>query len=85
MRFAWLIAVLILAGCSSTGRQPEPGSDQVLPPLEACVDPRPEVCTLEYAPVCADLSAGGRREYASGCNACSDSAVAGYRNGPCPE
>jgi len=85
MRLVWVIAVLILAGCSSPNRQPEPGSDQALPPLVACVDPRPEVCTLEYAPVCAELTAGGHREYASGCTACSDSAVGGYRNGPCPE
>ena len=84
MRLVWVIALSIVAGCSSPDRQPERG-DQALPPLVTCVDPRPEVCTLEYAPVCAELIAGGRREYASGCNACSDSAVAGYRNGPCPE
>jgi hypothetical protein len=40
---------------------------------------------MEYAPVCADLVAGGSRQYSSACNACADDAVAGYLNGDCPE
>ena len=50
-----------------------------------CSMPRPQVCTMEYAPACATLVEGGRKEYASGCNACADDAVAGYTAGPCPE
>jgi hypothetical protein len=40
---------------------------------------------MEYAPVCADLIAGGRKQYASACNACADDTVAGYLRGECPE
>jgi hypothetical protein len=40
---------------------------------------------MEYAPACATLIAGGQKEYASGCNACADDAVAGYVPGSCPE
>lgn len=71
-----IAAALVLAGCSA---QP-PAS-----PMTACSEPRPQVCTMEYAPVCADLVAGGSRQYSSACNACADDAVAGYLNGDCPE
>jgi hypothetical protein len=50
-----------------------------------CDEPRPQVCTMEYAPACATLIAGGQKEYASGCNACADDAVASYLPGSCTE
>lgn len=49
-----------------------------------CADPRPQVCTMEYNPVCVTLLAGGTKQYASPCNACADDAVAAYLIGPCP-
>ena len=71
------IALLVLSGCA--GRQ------QITPSsVKQCEVPRPQVCTMEYAPVCADLVAGGAKEYSSGCNACADEAVAGYLPGRCP-
>ena len=53
--------------------------------LTQCTEPRPQVCTMEYAPACATLAAGGQKEYASACNACADDVVAGYLTGPCPQ
>ena len=72
-----LAVLLVLAGCSS----PPPPSSLAT----RCPDSRPQVCTMEYAPVCAQLAAGGTREYSSGCNACADDAVAAYVTGPCSE
>jgi len=69
-------ALLLLSACAA---QPEPST------ITQCTDPRPQVCTMEYAPACATLVAGGQKEYASPCNACADDAVAGYVTGPCPE
>ncbi|MCP5205447.1 MAG: hypothetical protein H6992_14915 [Pseudomonadales bacterium] len=83
MRQAWVVALLVLAGCAGPGPQPPP--DPEAPPAIACSDPRPEVCTMQYDPACAELAAGGRREYASPCNACADPAVAAYRSGSCPQ
>lgn len=79
MRTASSLALLILiTACAS----PEPVDTS---PLVQCSDPRPQVCTMEYAPACATLKAGGQKEYASGCNACADDAVASYLPGPCAE
>jgi len=71
-------ALFLLASCAT--KQPEPQD-----PVTQCTDPRPQVCTMEYAPACAQLVAGGSKEYASACNACADDAVAAYVAGPCPE
>ncbi len=85
MRIAWAIALLILAGCSTSASQPAPAFSLASDPLTPCTDPRPELCTMQYAPVCASMVDEGFRTYASACNACADQAVAGYQSGPCSE
>ena len=70
-------AILLLPACGFN-QQPTPML------VTQCETPRPQVCTMEYAPVCANLVIGETREYSSGCNACADDAVAGYLSGPCP-
>ena len=71
-------AVLVLTACVNSPA-PEPEA-----PGTQCIEPRPQVCTMEYNPVCATLVAGGTKEYASGCNACADDAVSAYLPDPCP-
>ena len=78
MRSVYGVAVLLLLGACAS--QPP-----VTSPVTQCSEPRPQVCTMEYNPACAEFTAGGTREYASPCNACADDAVAGYVTGPCPE
>ena len=85
MRIAWALALLVVAGCSTVTSQPGPAAPLASNPIIPCTDPRPELCTMQYAPACASLAAGGFRTYASACNACADSAVTGYQNGPCSE
>ena len=51
----------------------------------ACADPRPQVCTMEYDPVCAVLIKGGTKQYSSPCNACADDNVVSYSAGSCPK
>ncbi len=77
MRPAFLLAALLLIGACANG--PE------TPLVVQCETPRPQVCTMEYDPVCAQLVAGGETTYASPCNACADDAVSAYRRGACPE
>ncbi|MES0349936.1 MAG: hypothetical protein ABUK19_04375 [Desulfobacteria bacterium] len=49
-----------------------------------CADPRPEICTQEYIPVCGQLRGGDTRTYSNGCTACSDKSVVSYVPGKCP-
>lgn len=51
--------------------------------LIACPDPRPQVCTREYRPVCAQLQGGSLKTYSNGCSACTDPEVTGYHDGAC--
>lgn len=49
-----------------------------------CGEERPEVCTMEYVPVCAELDDGTRKTYSNGCSACSDKDVVRYQVNACP-
>ncbi|WP_229802805.1 hypothetical protein [Parahalioglobus pacificus] len=53
--------------------------------LSQCETPRPQVCTMIYAPVCATRDSGATAEYASACNACADDQVVAYVDGQCPQ
>ena len=82
-----IVAMFMLAAvqaCSlSTHQEDIKGStktEQVM-----CNQPRPEVCTMNYLPVCALLENGGYKTYSNGCNACSDLTVIRYRNGACDQ
>ena len=48
-----------------------------------CTDPRPQLCTMDYRPVCAKKSDGTQKTYANGCGACSDPEVLEYLAGEC--
>ena len=76
----WL-ATLILAGCAAN-----PSSQEApeAPPAAQCTEPRPQICTMEYLPVCARLADGSQTTYASGCSACADTAVLSHIPGECP-
>lgn len=74
------LATLALTACGNT-----PTTEPPVVSGTQCSEPRPQVCTMEYNPVCATLVAGGSKHYASPCNACADDAVAAYQMGACPE
>ncbi len=57
----------------------EPGATDVI----LCEEPRPQICTREYKPVCATLQDGSSKTYATGCTSCSDSSVKSYQPGEC--
>ena len=59
-----------------------------------CKDPRPQICTREYIPVCAIKNTGvecvtapcpttEEKTYATGCTACADPKVIKYKQGKC--
>ncbi len=79
-----LLAALFSVACVDSARQEvieertSSGTDLIL-----CDEPRPQICTREYNPVCAILNDGHKDTRSTGCTACSDSAVSGYRMGEC--
>ena len=71
---------LLLGGCAATT-----ADTQSLVKLQGCEEPRPQVCTMDYRPVCASLSGGGWKTFSNGCSACADSSVEGWSDGACAE
>lgn len=75
-----LVVCAALGACSASGEKSiaEAGAT-------ACRDPRPQVCTADYRPVCARLQGGGTKTYSNGCNACADAKVESWVENACPE
>jgi len=75
-------AVCLLASGFTAGCQTEaPRKD-----LTMCTEPRPEICTREYFPVCGHTSANDSwKTYGNACSACADPEVEGWVAGACPE
>ena len=82
--------VTMLIGCNTEGEE------AVLAEVVQCQEPRPEMCTQQYDPVCATLDSGVRcvttpcdstetATYSNGCMACADPAVFHYVAGACPQ
>ena len=67
----------VITGCiTTTGKED----------LITCPEPRPEVCTMHFDPVCG-LQREARQDkwksYSNACVACTYPSVVGYRKGPC--
>ncbi|WP_199405241.1 hypothetical protein [Corallincola holothuriorum] len=72
MKFvAPLVACLLLFGCSDETTQQ--------PFEQACTDPRPQICTMDYNPVDGYLETGEWKSFSNACNACSHPQVLGYK------
>ena len=75
---------VLTVGCATTCEEEneinnEPGAlDLIL-----CEEPRPQMCTREYDPVCATLKDGTTKTGSTGCTSCSDPEVVGYKKGAC--
>ncbi len=81
--FLLILLSLLSIACATTVDEKnninEPGAlDLIL-----CEDPRPQVCTREYDPVCGTLKNGSAVTGSTGCTSCSDSDVVGYKMGAC--
>ena len=85
-----LLSVLLpalLFGCSQTDNPPAEDSVPApgdIPGLSLCAEPRPEICTQQYAPVCGVHRDGTRKTYSNSCMACGDPEIVGSLPGECP-
>ncbi len=81
----YLFSLTILTvGCATTSDEKndiniEPGALDII----LCEEPRPQICTREYDPVCATLKDGSTKTSSTGCTSCSDPDVVGYTRGAC--
>jgi len=84
-RLFLLVSVSLLsASCTTSGntmeqKDKEPGALDLI----ICTEPRPQICTREYDPVCASMQDGSVKTYSTGCTSCSDKEVTGYKKGSC--
>ncbi|AXF85831.1 hypothetical protein DTO96_101571 [Ephemeroptericola cinctiostellae] len=94
--FCSILCALALTACTHIpveapvqGTETPPATPQV-----ACQEPRPEICTRDYRPVCAIRDTGIRcvttpcpstelKTYSNACSACSDATVMGFTQGTC--
>ena len=78
MRLLILVLLLIVYACTSLDKTLEDST------LTLCLDPRPEVCTMDFRPVCglrADNSV--IRTFSNACMACSELETMAYIDGEC--
>ena len=73
--------VVLLSACATT----PPDEPAMGTAAQACEEPRPQVCTMDYRPVCANLADGAVKTYSNGCSACADASVGSWTKGACPE
>ena len=74
-----VLILLSLGGCAAGQLNPTP-IDRL---QTACIDPRPQACTMDYTPVCAELKNGELKTYSNGCSACADVNVLSHRVSAC--
>ncbi len=84
---------ILIASCQSIKKTLPPALNKPAV-LKECTEPRPEICTTEYFPVCASRDTGVRcvttpcpsienKTYSTACTACADLKVHGYVMGAC--
>lgn len=84
-RRRWRLTIVVMSGMLGTACPSSPPEQATapVPRLTRCEDPRPELCTADYNPVCGLLADGTYKTYSNGCSACADAAVSGHRPGAC--
>ncbi len=78
----WIMAGLLMLGACATS---SPDKPMVPAGATVCEDPRPQVCTMDYRPVCGTHQDGSVKTYSNGCGACSNPEVTFWIEGACPE
>lgn len=73
-----IVPLLLISGCVSN-KVDKPVIDVV----QYCPDERPQMCTMQYDPVCGFHADASSKTYSSDCTACSHPEVIGYNPGEC--
>lgn len=82
---ALMLCLLFIATACATNTATIPKESPISPVgYVACQDPRPEICTMEYMPVCAYAKNGTQYTAGNKCSACGDKEINGYVPNACP-
>jgi uncharacterized membrane protein len=76
-----IASISFLLGACASGA---PDRALAIEGANVCEDPRPQVCTMDYTPVCATLADGSVKTYSNGCGACADANVDFWVADACP-
>jgi len=68
---------LLLSACQSTAIKQDLQTN--------CPDLRPQMCTMDFKPVCGVFSEGTTKTFSNACTACSDKNILGFQEGKCPK
>ena len=90
--FGIVMGLVALSSCSNIKESPD--ATESNPFAVQCKSPRPQICTMDYTPVCATRDNGVRcvtspcestetASYSNGCSACSDPSVYSYQMDAC--
>ncbi|SQD80374.1 lipoprotein [Moritella yayanosii] len=79
------LAVFSLAACSNIDTTEETAKSlPILPSYSnSCPDERPQMCTMDYRPVCGTTESNELKTFSNACGACSDVTVRGYSESEC--
>ena len=80
IRFALFSALLLIAACSTAQTKVAEQGESV-----PCKDPRPQICTANYDPVCGLHKDHSTETYSNGCDACANAKVISWNKGKCPQ
>jgi hypothetical protein len=89
MKFKKINTAVVLAGslftlASCGGGEGSNGATlEVYENATLCEDPRPEMCTMDFQPVCGIDQNGAKSTFSNGCGACSNADVVQYLPGDC--
>lgn len=93
--FCSMLCALAFTACAQTSvKSPIHGTETPQTSQVACKEPRPQICTRDYRPVCAIRDTGIRcvttpcpstelKTYSNACSACGDATVMGFTQGAC--
>lgn len=86
--------IILMASLTACATQQEAPVGQTTA-FTQCPEQRPQICTMDYRPVCATRDTGARcvttpcpsteqKTYSNACSACTDAKVIGYIADECP-
>ncbi len=86
MKYQWITRIALLSGlflstaCSIAQTEVNEQAEAV-----PCKNPRPQICTMNYDPVCGLHKDHSSKTYSNGCGACADAEVISWQKGQCPD